>query len=178
MTSPSSNKPLPPSSSFPSATPFSPKSLTPEIPFTTYPQPHFHRTWYRKCLHSKATVRVPSGAEAEYLPSEGKYVTVNKHRMCMCESVDGYYLEEVGCDVVEMEVVEEFWRILEGEKKRAGEKGGGVRRGILGVVRGVLGGKGRETGGEGRRVFRWVPRWRRLEGSCGRCVTAAEGWGG
>ncbi|RVD83901.1 uncharacterized protein DFL_005673 [Arthrobotrys flagrans] len=174
MFTPSSRKPLPP-------LPGPSTHIATTLPFITYPQPHFHRSWYRKCLHSTPTVRIPYGPEVEYIESEAKYVMANKHRMCMCDSVDGYFFEEVdivGGNYEEREVVEEYWRILEWEGRREGK---GKGKGVKGFLRGVKdavspGRKGKETEtGEGgrKRVLRWVPRWRRLDGSCGGCIAAA-----
>ncbi|KAF3156474.1 hypothetical protein TWF788_005628 [Orbilia oligospora] len=176
----------------------------PTLPFSTYPQPHFHRAWYRKCLHSTPTVRIPYGPEVEYLTTTdeagggggsvaGRYITTNKNRLCMCDSVDGYFLEEVDQSsnsglYVEKEVVEEFWRILEWEdgkeRERRKEKEGkvvkvvkGVVKGVKEVVGGVSPGKRRKEEKEekGRkRVLRWVPRWRRLEGCCAGCAGVGE----
>ncbi|KAF3080731.1 hypothetical protein TWF102_002088 [Orbilia oligospora] len=184
----------------------------PTLPFSTYPQPHFHRAWYRKCLHSTPTVRIPYGPEVEYLSTTtegggggggggsvgGRYITTNKNRLCMCDSVDGYFLEEVGQSAaggsslyVEKEVVEEFWRILEWEDEKEGklrkEKEGKVVK-VVKVVKGVMKGVKEVVGSvsvsvspgkrrkekERKRVLRWVPRWRRLEGCCAGCAGVGE----
>ncbi|KAF3310153.1 hypothetical protein TWF173_010068 [Orbilia oligospora] len=184
----------------------------PTLPFSTYPQPHFHRAWYRKCLHSTPTVRIPYGPEVEYLSATttteggggggsvgGRYISTNKNRLCMCDSVDGYFLEEVDQSAtggssnslyVEKEVVEEFWRILEWEdekeRKLRKEKEGKVGKVVKGVVKGVKEVVGSVSPGKRRkekekeeekgrkRVLRWVPRWRRLEGCCAGCAGVGE----
>ncbi|KAK6515039.1 hypothetical protein TWF506_007391 [Arthrobotrys conoides] len=204
--SPNTNKKLPPLPQIPLPTPPTPGSssstrtnipnpiTTTTLPFSTYPQPHFHRAWYSKCLHSTPTVRIPYGPEVEYIPSEGRYTATHKNRLCMCDSVDGYFLEEVdvlpddsGKYYVEKEVVEEFWRYLEGqrrkekeERKKEGIKVGKVVKDVVKGVKEVVGmspGKRRREKEELKRkkVWRWVPRWRRLEGRCGGPECAAIG---
>ncbi|KAK6337397.1 hypothetical protein TWF730_002798 [Orbilia blumenaviensis] len=228
--------PIPPiPSTYSSSSSSAPPRPTLTNPFVTTPQPHFHRTWHSKCLHSQPTVRVPFGPEVEHLPSEARYVWTNNHRLCMCDSVDPYYLEEVeqgvgvsvgggmasfGAPVcsatsaasaaaaadsasggdktvalggnetisrggfVERDVVEEYWRFLERENK-AEKEGGKKKKGMgMGIIKrlsgggGGLGSPGGKKSGEvsgsfemGRRkVFRWVPRWRRVEGVCRGCA--------
>ncbi|KAK6500210.1 hypothetical protein TWF481_010559 [Arthrobotrys musiformis] len=137
-------------------------SVNLEPMFKTRPQPHFHRIWFGKCLHLAPTVRIPFGEKIE-----GGEV-VNRDRFCMCDDPERYYLEEIEGpgDFCERRVVEAFL---------GGVKGRGGIRGVIEKVRGR-----RE---EGRRVFRWVPRWRRVEGVCG-CgvspprVRGSEGEGG
>lgn len=114
----------------------------------------------------------------------------------MCAETEGYYFEEVEKDrhgrFAEMEVVQEFWRVLGRESEMAKREGGkkkkkrlsaeyykglveGVRRGVLEVVGGGREEGEGEGGGDGRRkVLRWVPRWRRVEGVCEGCAGEEE----
>ncbi|EWC44148.1 hypothetical protein DRE_06973 [Drechslerella stenobrocha 248] len=165
---------------------------------STHPQPHFHRGWYQVCHHLQATVRVPVSRYS--LDGE---VGPNDDKLCMCDSPDGYYYEEVDVGIdqdgsgtanppfVERGAVEAFWRFAREEAAGRsivngdGGIGKGLGRAVIGKVADVLSPDGRKKrqkrdsiskGGVGAvKVKRWVPRWRREEGLCALCKAAKRG---
>lgn len=93
----------------------------------------------------------------------------------MCDTPEEYYLEEVSKEnmhrIEELDVVEQFWS---GSDKLNKEKRSSLGRDVLEVVK-----KARASIGEKekkkkkkeakRKVLRWVPRMRRVEGRCTEC---------
>ncbi|KAK6530898.1 hypothetical protein TWF281_007731 [Arthrobotrys megalospora] len=184
-------KPLPP-------LPGPPTSISKPISlFTQTPQPHYHRVWHRKCLHRNPTVTVPLGQEVEYDSSSRRYTRTNNHRLCMCDSSEEYYFEEVEVvpssgRYVEQDIVEEFWRLVDtggssssknnnNKKKKENRVSAEFKAVVKGVLE-VVGGKDegekkkKKKKGERKRVVRWVPRWRRVEGECRGCSGEGTTW--
>ncbi|KAF3940490.1 hypothetical protein ABW19_dt0206362 [Dactylella cylindrospora] len=152
--------------------------------------------WYRTCHHRGPSVRVPFGpvVTSETVHSNKLKPHENDNNLCMCTLPDGYYLERVSSEemasveFVEKEVVEMFfnagkekkkWRMSGGGEKYEG-KGKGKEKTVLGSVKNKVKEVLEEklgVGGKGKvevRVFRWVPREKRVEGKCGTCEGLAK----
>ncbi|EPS36172.1 hypothetical protein H072_10366 [Dactylellina haptotyla CBS 200.50] len=167
----------------PSASPSSPKLRTIDLD-PAYPQPHFHRAWYKECHHRLDSVRVPLGARGEL---DEKGYPLNNHKLCMCDSPDKYTYEQIdldadeGSDFPEKVVVENFWAFFKERKKTerrsfglpasiGGSSGVGYAKSLVESVNKSVKKVMSSEAKKEKKVFRFVPVWVRAEGRCEECT--------